>query len=164
LLILACAAAPRTVVADTPIELTPSPATLTLTSAWQARAHRDSSAIVVVYQHTSGPTMVVHRVAVPGISAWRRAEREGFVDEIVSGLLASAPSLTLQRRRLVTTGAIPALDLHLARDDQQVLMRMLFFRTYTLTAVAALPAKVPANLRKQIESALDSFAVPTTPR
>ena len=116
-------------------------------------------------------SLVVLRFDSPNPAAWRKSTRAGYFNQVEEGLGLACPQkgsspvtcrgLRRQKRQAMEAAGVPALELA-ARDraGRTLLLRFLFFRTYTLLAAVELAPRskelVPAR------KALASFAPPAT--
>jgi hypothetical protein len=154
LLVIACAAA----VAHAEVVTLPNTkATLDVPAAWQpAQVPR------VVYG-ARGPArevLAITRAQVPNPEAWRRKQRDAYVDEIERGVAARIPGYRRVKKKLATVHAIPTLDLEARRDGgATVLIRVLLYRTYALALAIEVPRQASTREARAIVA---SFAPPAT--
>jgi hypothetical protein len=93
------------------------------------------------YQGERNMKMSVSRISYPSLPAWRKDQREAFVDQLVSGARKSTRGYRHKSQKAHRIGGVPGLDLHFARtgsDGQELVwMRFLFFRRYVIVASAS---------------------------
>lgn len=126
--------------------------------------------------------LVVLRFDSPNPLAWRTSTREAYFDRVEEDLLAAcsdrdaagspmgrptgSPTKTCRglrrtKRKELTAAGVPALELQAKdRDGKTLLLRLLFFRTYTILAAAELPPRSRDGAR--VRKALASFAPPAS--
>jgi len=98
-----------------------------------------------------GPSLsaAITRVDAPNRRAWRKDAR--FFQEVEEGLAKSVSGYKRLHRRQHKLGKVPALDLNFRRQHanrpDEVVARFLFFRTFTITLMVAVPAKAAGRAR-----------------
>jgi len=108
-----------------------------------------------------GPSLraAITRVSAPNHRAWRKDVQ--FFKEVEDGLARSVPSYKRLRQRQHKLGKVPALDLDFRRQRgssaEQVVARFLFFRTFTITLMVAIPAKASRLERKRVLELRETF-------
>lgn len=107
----------------------------------QSFVFRSAGDLLGSYQGSQPMTMTVSRISHPGLPAWRKKQRDAFIDQVVSGARESAKGYRQQSKKSHRVDGVPALDLHFSRGlkstKEMVWMRFLFFRRYTLVASAS---------------------------
>lgn len=171
-----------------PTELADTPATLTLDDRWRAvepaaqypptlpADQLGPARWVAAFRRPDrrarrgdkpGAALVVVRFDAPNQVMWRKSTRRAALETLeealgVSCAAAAAASrcAKLGDRKELMLGQVPAAQWRARARDRTVLVRMLFFRTYTLTAMA----EVPRGSRElaAARAAIESFAPPTT--
>ncbi len=123
--------------AGTLVEIPKTAARLDLPDGWQPLAARGT---VIAYKHERGSVLAITRADVPNPNAWRSEKRQAYVDEIEAGIAARIAGYKRTKKRVVTAGGIPALDVEATRDGgATVLIRVLLFRTYALALAIEVP-------------------------
>jgi hypothetical protein len=118
-----------------PTEITDQPAQLELPSGWRAEAGPAVADGPVLVVHGPGGALGAVTVAMaPNPDAWRDPTRSAYVDAIVEGFDAQ-PGVRVKKRTLSKVGIVPCLDLELRRDGKRVAVRLLLFRTRTISLV-----------------------------
>jgi hypothetical protein len=108
----------------------------------------------------SDAALAISRVDYPNPDAWRN--RQPFFDEVENGLAAATAGFERLHRRVHRLGRVPAMDLFFRHrgpgdGDEIVLMRFLFFRTYSMTLALSLPAGDYRASRRALAALVDSF-------
>ncbi len=115
-----------------------------------------------------GAALVVVRFDGPNQAMWRKSTRRAALEATETALNAScAAAATAERcaklgeRKELMLGQIPAAQWRARSRDRTVLVRLLFFRTYTLAALA----EVPRGSRElaAARAAIESLAPPPLP-
>lgn len=117
-----------------------------------------------------GAALVVVRFDGPNQAMWRKSTRRAALEAVEAALGASCATATaapparcakLGERKELMLGQVPAAQWRMRSRDRTVLMRLLFFRTYTLAALA----EVPRGSRElaAARAAIESLAPPTAP-
>lgn len=105
--------------------------------------------------------LVVVRFDSPNQAMWRKSTRREALDAVEAALAASCPAVAaaarcakLGARKELMLGQVPAAQWRGRTGGRTVLVRMLFFRTYTLAALAEVPrgSRELAAARAAIES------------
>jgi hypothetical protein len=107
-----------------------------------------------------GLRLTVTRIDNSNLPAWRRDET--FFQYVIDGLARTTPGFRLRRKKRDRAGRVPTLNLAFYRKGaagrkESVWMRVLFFRSYSLIAVSALPATSRRSLRLEANQAVNSF-------
>jgi hypothetical protein len=130
------------------------PATITLDDAWTGETPREGVSPVLV-RSQGDALLTVSRLPAPNPGAWRAATRDAYIDAIEAGLVAGATKVAAKRRKL-GADSVNVLDVTLRRTGpsgpEVVAVRVILFRTLTMSAAAAAP-DTRAN-RKRVESAV----------
>jgi hypothetical protein len=135
LLVAALLVAMPALAAADPTVITDQPAQVELPTGWRAEAGPAVADGPVLVVH--GPRGALGAVTVamaPNPDAWRDQTRDAYVDSIVEGFEAQ-PGVRVKKRTLSKVGIVPCLDLELRRDGKHVAVRMLLFRTRTISLV-----------------------------
>ncbi len=137
--------------ANPAITLPDTPATIDVPTTWKPKP---TSALVAAYRGPQGTTLAIARAQVPNTSAWIDKSKQAYANEIERGAKAARPGLHTRRRKLHDIHGVPALDLELrSNDGTRLVMRILLFRTYALTATIELPRGVgPREARAIVAS------------
>lgn len=168
------------------LELADTPATMSLDERWRpvepAPAYPPTlpadrlgpAKLVAAYRRPDrrgakvDASLVVVRFDAPNPAMWRKATRRAALEALEEALHAScAAAATAARcaklgaRKELMLGQVPAAQWRARARGRTVLMRMLFFRTYTLAALA----EVPRGSRElaAARAAIESFAPPLAP-
>lgn len=115
-----------------------------------------------------GAALVVVRFDGPNQAMWRKSTRRAALEATEAALNASCAAATtgsrcakLGERKELMLGQLPAAQWRARSRDRTVLVRLLFFRTYTLAALA----EVPRGSRElaAARAAVESLAPPPQP-
>lgn len=115
-----------------------------------------------------GAALVVVRFDGPNQAMWRKSTRRAALEATEAALNGSCAAAAtaarcakLGERKELMLGQIPAAQWRSRSRDRTVLVRLLFFRTYTLAALA----EVPRGSRElaAARAAIESLAPPATP-
>lgn len=134
-----------------------------LGSEWRALPVAPDSRIPQAgFEHgASGATLAINRIDYPNLAAWRKKSFPTYADEIEEGFRAAVRGYQRDARRTHKIGNIPSLDLtfrHRADSgDQQVHVRMIFYRRYSLSCVASIPVKARRRHQRAPRDAVASF-------
>jgi hypothetical protein len=118
-----------------PTVITDQPAQLELPTGWVSEpgpAVADGPVLVV--RGPGGALGAVTVAMAPNPDAWRDETRSAYVDQIVEGFKAQR-GVRVKKRTLSKVGIVPCLDLELRRDGKHVAVRLLLFRTRTISLV-----------------------------
>jgi hypothetical protein len=99
----------------------------------------EAPTLVASYRGPSGHVLAVTRAQVPNPDAWRPKTRDAYADQIERGAVAASPGSKRTARKFGDVNGVPALDLELATKTGAIVMRVLLFRTYALTAAIEVP-------------------------
>ncbi len=120
-----------------PIALPKSKALLDVPKTWTRLP--DDPEVVAAFKNGDA-LLVISRAQVPNISAWIKASRETYAQEVERGALAAVPGTKKLARAFADINTVPTLDLELRRPDgTQLVIRILLFRTYALSATFEIP-------------------------
>lgn len=120
-----------------PVALPKSKALLDVPKAWTRLP--DDPAVVAAFKNGNA-LLVISRAQVPNISAWIKASRETYAQEVERGAIAAVPGTKKLARAFADINTVPTLDLELRRPDgTQLVIRILLFRSYALAATFELP-------------------------
>lgn len=147
---LAAAAAPAAA-DDTPIDLPDTPAEITVPANWTSSDIPDVRAKpVVAYESPAGGHVVITRAGAYNPQAWIERTRAKYCDEVETGVSAATDGYKRKKRSIQKVNGVPTMDLEMSREvdgkREDVVMRFVFFRTYTLTLAAIGPAKDKASI------------------
>jgi hypothetical protein len=147
--------------ADGPIDLPSTPAEVTIPASWSsAEIPEVASAPVAAYKSPGGTHVVITRAGAYNPQAWSARGREKYCDEVERGVSGATDGYQRKRRTVQKVNGVPTMDLEISRKvdgvREEVVMRFLFFRTYTLTLAAVLPSKDKSS----VTSILKSFGPP----
>lgn len=147
--------------ADKPIDLPNTPAEITLPAGWSETPIPEVAARpVVAYQSAAGAHVVITRAGAHNPLAWSVRNRTRYADQVEAGVTAATSGYTRKRRTIQKVNGVPVMDLELSRKvdgaREDVVMRFVFFRTYTLT-LAAIAAKKD---RAALDAIVKSFGPP----
>jgi len=150
-LLLVLAAAAPAAADDTPIDLPDTPAEITVPANWTTSDIPDVRAKpVVAYESPAGGHVVITRAGAYNPQAWIERTRAKYCDEVETGVSAATDGYKRKKRSIQKVNGVPTMDLELTRDvdgkREDVVMRFVFFRTYTLTMAAVGPAKDKAAI------------------
>lgn len=149
--ILLASAATTAAADDTPIDLPDTPAEITVPANWTTSAIPEVRAKpVVAYESPAGGHVVITRAGAYNPQAWIERTRTKYCDEVETGVSAATDGYQRKKRSIQKVNGVPVMDLELTRDvdgkREDVTMRFVFFRTYTLTMAAVGPAKDKAAI------------------
>lgn len=118
-----------------PIEIPKSKALFDVPKTWTRQPlGPDEPALVGVWKRGSS-ILAVTRAQVPNLGAWIKASRETYASEVEKGALAAVAGTKKLARAFADINGVPTLDLELRRPDgTQLVIRVLLFRSYVLTA------------------------------
>ena len=165
--VLASAPAPARA-APRVINLPRTLATLTVDAPWvEQPAATSPTSTVLELAHPRGVRVVLTRTDAPNPQAWRAATREAYVDELERGF-AAAPGYRRGKRTVTLRATIPTVDLRFERrlpdgTREQVVVRLLLYRTYTLALAAAGPTRAMRAARRDVDRLVTSLAQPAPP-
>lgn len=146
--------------AETLVALPKTPATLTLPDGWQ-RVRHSYKGIVEIFKHAGGALLVVTRADVPNAPAWIERKKQAYADEVERGIRAGVPGYKRLARKLVDVNGVPALDIEAKRSgDATVVVRVLLFRTYAVSAAIEVPTGGNIALAREV---IKAFAPPVNP-
>ncbi len=146
--------------AETLVALPKTPATLTLPDGWH-RVRHSYKGIVEIFKHDGGALLVVTRADVPNAPAWIESKKQAYADEVESGIRAGVPGYKRTDRKLVDANGVPALDIEATRSgDATVVVRVLLFRTYAVSAAIEVPKGGNVTLARD---AIKAFTPPANP-
>jgi len=140
--------------ADTVIELPNTKARLELPDKWQKA---DGAGVVAVYKHPAGSLLVIARNDAPNPDAWSddKAKKQAYADAIERGLKAATPGYKRVAKKLGAANGVPVLDVEATRDGgATLLVRVLLFRTYSLTLTIEVPKKGDLAVARAIAAKL----------
>ena len=93
------------------------------------------------YQGSQPTTMSISRISYPSLPAWRKKQKDEFIDQVISGARQSVKGYRQNSKKSHRVGGVPTLDFHFSRglkgSQELVWMRFLFFRRYALVASAS---------------------------
>lgn len=119
------------------------------------------------YQGNQPMAMSVSRIDYPSLPAWRKNQRDSFIESVVAGARASAKDYRQKSLKSHRVDRVPALDLHFTRfgksGQEHVWMRFLFFRRYTLVASASTPSTSQGKHKKRAKDFTRSLAPSRAP-
>ena len=135
---------------------------LRLSSDWRAmKVDPASRTPQAGYQHRGGATLAINRVDYPNLAAWRKGTFPDYADEVERGFRDAVRDYRRDSRRTHHLGIVPALDLSFRHrgdsGDHIVHVRVLFYRLYSLTIVASIPATTRRSQRRAPRDAVASF-------
>lgn len=146
--------------AETLVALPNTPATLTLPDGWQ-RVRHTYKGIVEIFKHDGGALLVVTRADVPNAPAWIESKKQAYADEVEKGIRAGVPGYKRLAKKLVDVNGVPALDIEAKRSgDATVVVRVLLFRTYAVSAAIEVPKGGDIALARDV---IKAFAPPMNP-
>jgi hypothetical protein len=156
---LAALAAPAA--ADGPIDLPETPAEITIPDSWRTSEIPEvRSRPVVAYESAGGALVVITRAGAYNPQAWAERTRAKYCDEVERGVSDATNKYQRRRRSIQKVNGVPTMDLEISREvdgvKEDVVMRFVFFRTYTLTLAAVGPSKE----RSTLQSIAKSFGPP----
>ena len=147
--------------AETIVSLPNSKATLTLGDGWN-RVKHSFKGVVEIFKHDNGATLVVTRADVPNPDAWVADKKQAYVDKVESGIKASVPGYKRLAKKVIDANGVPALDLEAKRDGgSTIVLRVLLFRTYSVSAAIEVPKGVDVAAARTI---VKTFAPPKEPK
>lgn len=115
-----------------PVEIPKSKALFDVPKTWTRQP--DDPALVGVWKRGTS-ILAVTRAQVPNLGAWIKTSRETYVSEVEKGALAAVAGTKKLARAFADINGVPTLDLELRRPDgTQLVIRVLLFRSYALTA------------------------------
>ena len=121
----------------------------------------ETGAGTVVVATFLGPKLraAITRINAPNRRAWRKDA--AFFREVEAGLAKSSQGYKRRTRRQHKLGKVPALDIDFERTHEQaterVYSRFLFFRTFSVTLMIAVPKRAPRSLRRRVAKMRASF-------
>lgn len=136
--------------ADTVFELPKTHARLELPDQWQKV---ESAAVVAMFKHPAGAVLAVTRADVGNPDAWKddAKVKQAYADAIERGIRGRIPGYKRRQRKLGDEHGIPALDLEATRDSgATVIVRVLLFRTYSMSLAIEVPAKGDIAIARSI--------------
>jgi hypothetical protein len=147
--------------ADKPIDLPDTPAEITLPPTWTETPIPDVTARpVVAYESPAGAHVVITRAGAHNPLAWSERSRPKYADQVEAGVTAATDGYIRKRRTIQKVNGVPVMDLELSRKvagvREDVVMRFVFFRTYTLTLAAVMSRKD----RPAVDAIAKSFGPP----
>ena len=145
----------------TPIDLPDTPAVITVPGTWKTSTLPDVEAPpVAAYESASGGRVVITRASAHNPEAWLERTRARYVDAVEAGVEKATTGYKRKARTVQKVNGVPCMDLEITRTvdgvKEDVTLRFVFFRTYTLTAAAVGPKKD----RAAIAAILKSFGPP----
>lgn len=146
---------------DQPIDLPDTPAEITVPPNWTVTPIPEVTAKpVAAYESPAGAHVVITRAGAANPQAWLERTRAKYADQVEAGVTAATDGYQRKRRSIQKVNGVPTMDLELSRvvdgTREDVVMRFVFFRTYTLTLAAVGPSKD----RGAIEAIVKSFGPP----
>ena len=106
--------------------------------------------------------MSLSRIGFPALGAWRRSERQAFVETVVAGARDATTEFRIKAKQSQRVEGVPALDLHFSRKGAQgpelVWMRFLFYRRYSIVASASTPGAASQGQRRRAQDFTRSLA------
>jgi hypothetical protein len=125
--------------ADTVVEFPKSKATLTLADAWK-RVAPAPKGLVDNFRHDLGLTLAVVRADVSNSDAWSAEKKQAYADQVERGIKSKIPGYKRITKKMGQVNGVPSLDVEAKRDDgAMIVVRVLMFRTYSLTVSIEVP-------------------------
>jgi hypothetical protein len=151
------AATPPPTVDGTPIDLPDTPAEITVPATWAAAPIPEVAARpVAAYESPAGARVVITRAGAHNPEAWSERRRTKYADQVEAGVTGATEGYQRKRRAIQKVNGVPVMDLELSRvvggKREDVVMRFVFFRTYTLTVAAVAPGKDRAAVAAIVKS------------
>ena len=134
----ASATTPPPTADGTPIDLPDTPAEITVPATWTATPIPEVAARpVAAYESPAGARVVITRAGAHNPEAWSERRRTKYADQVEAGVTAATEGYQRKRRAIQKVNGVPVMDLELSRvvggKREDVVLRFVFFRTYTLT-------------------------------
>ncbi len=116
--------------------------------------------IVASYANrATGQSLVVTRIDFPNIDAWRN--KRPYFTAVEAGFRAASTDYRRLRKRQRKLGRVPVMDLRFERRRagarETVDVRVIFFRTYSLTLLVASPDRPPRRVARATRAMLTGF-------
>lgn len=135
-----------------PVELPNTKTTLDVPTTWKKLA---APALVAAWQGPDGMVLAVARAQVPAVEARNAKTRDAFFDKLERGAIAAVPGQKKLARKIADIHGVPVLDLELSRSDgSRVVMRVLLYRTFALSATVAVPKGLSLDTARGITTTL----------
>jgi hypothetical protein len=143
------------------IDLPDTPAEITVPGSWKVSALPDvEGKPVAAYESNAGGRVVITRANAHNPEAWLQRTRTRYADAVEAGVAKATEGYKRKTRTVQKVNGVPCMDLEISRTvdgvKEDVVLRFVFFRTYTLTAAAIGPKKD----RAAITAILRSFGPP----
>jgi hypothetical protein len=126
---------------------------------WREVAIGETPPVAGWKNDAAGAVLAITRVDYPNADAWRGKAR--FFEDVEAGLREATRSYRRLDRQRHKLGRVPAMDLTFRHergdDDEVVLTRFLFFRTYSLALTIAVPRDAYDDRRRQLSRLVESF-------
>ena len=147
------------------IDLPETPAELVLATGWTEVALPEiPNKPVAAYRSPAGIAVVITRAGLHNPEAWSERKRGAYVDEVEKGVSAAAGGYQRKKRTVLKVSGVPAADIELSRlvdgVREDVVIRFLFFRTYTLTLAASGPRAAMRKDRAALDALVRRFGPP----
>ena len=147
------------------IDLPETPAEIVLPTGWtELPLPEVANKPVAAYRSPAGVSVVITRAGLHNPEAWSERKRGAYVDQVEAGVSAAADGYQRKKRTILKVQGVPAADLELSRKvdgaREDVLMRFLFFRTYTLTLAATGSREQLRKDRTALEAVVRRFGPP----
>jgi hypothetical protein len=153
----ASATTPPPTADGTPIDLPDTPAEITVPASWTPTPIPEVAARpVAAYESPAGARVVITRAGAHNPEAWSERRRTKYADQVEAGVTAATEGYQRKRRAIQKVNGVPVMDLELSRvvggKREDVVLRFVFFRTYTLTVAAVAPGKDRAAVAAIVKS------------
>ncbi len=116
------------------------------------------------YQGDQPLRMSVSRISYPSLPAWRKKQREAFIDQVVTGARKTTKGYRHKSQKAHRIGGVPGLDLHFAKTGESgpelVWIRFLFFRRFVIVAGASTASRLHQKLAKDFTRSLAPLRSP----
>jgi hypothetical protein len=144
--------------AETVVELPKSKAMLRLADGWKRIGQQSQQAVLEIFTHDKGHVLAVTRADVPNPDAWVKDKKQAYADRVERGIKSKVPGYKRLAKKLVDANGIPALDVEAKRNDGAVVVvRVLLFRTYAISAAVEVPKGGDLKVARDV---VKSFAPP----
>ena len=134
-----------------------------LDESWrQLAVPTESLAPLAGFEHPASQALLaINRVGYPNLEAWRKRTMPAYKEEIEEGIRATVRGYRPLHSRVHKLGNVPALDLsfrhHTDGRAEVVLVRFLFFRSYSLSLILSTPARTHRTHLRRHRGVLESF-------
>lgn len=97
----------------------------------EAKKPKAQDGPALVMKTEAGGLLAVTVAMAPNTGAYRRREKQAYLDDVVAGFAGTA-GVKVVKSKIGKQGSVPSIDLWLKRGKEEVSVRVLLFRTRTV--------------------------------